>query len=317
MSVATLTRSMASYTGKLPTYVKFPAFSIANTWRGASEIIRKYNFNLENKNSITQLFSSPPTGANFCPCISWKPTSTTIVRYKLWEDVGEILWVPLYTGQTIGADFAIEIWNTPDATITLPAAQILYLSKLVIPDSYCDDDAVQVGLDYRTCTDLIFDLEDYIPADGDYYLVISDCGVTELIKNQIFSDGWLLKADDDTWHTLSAIIDPIDSSVHFTTTPAATPDPLPTPYAPLIDRYSGLGFQISLLHVEGSYHLTAAGLASVDSYGRILLLADDDQYYAMRLTVEDWNTFPYVFPESEKTTGTFRLTIAQTPTPYV
>ena len=81
-------RTRASWVTKRRTYITFPTFEIENTWNGASQMIRKYNFTMDNAFSILNLFSEAPEDANFCACVSWKPTSNTIVRYKLWSDVG-------------------------------------------------------------------------------------------------------------------------------------------------------------------------------------------------------------------------------------
>lgn len=312
------TRLAASYSGKLRTYLTFPAINIANTWRGASEIVAKYNFSLDAKTSILNLFTTAPTDANFVACISWKPTSDTIVRYRLWSDVGEILWVDDYDGQTINEEFAIEIWNTPDANLA-GGPYTIELSTLQLPADFCDDEDVELGSDFRICTDLIFDLGDYTPLDSDYYVVVSDCGVTQLIENKIFADSWLIRADDGTWRYFKLTVD-VGGSVNSYTEEAPTPDPIPVAYMPLVDRFSGLGFQVNcgVIEYEGvtTYHPYASTFVDDDvhSYGVIYLKADDDQYYGVRLLVEDWHSYPLVFPVSQEITGTFRIMVDQIPT---
>src|SRR5690349_20097383 len=103
-----------AYLRKLRTKITMPELVIeGNVWRGASEIVKIYKGNFTQNLSFTNIV--PSSNANYCACISYKPTSETLVRYKLWEGVGEILYVPLYNGEFIGAEFEIEIWNTPDA----------------------------------------------------------------------------------------------------------------------------------------------------------------------------------------------------------
>jgi hypothetical protein len=313
------TRLGASWVRKIRTFLTFPAFSMDNTWRGASEIIRKYNFSVGSATSILGLFAAPPTGTNFCACISWKPTSTTIVRYKLWEDVGEIVWVDLYAGEKIGEDFAIEIWNTDNETITLPEDFVLTLSTLIVPTDFCDDSEIELGADYRTCTDLIFeDFDNLVPLDGDYYVAVSDCGVTQLIKNEaVFSDGWLIKADDDTWRYLKVRV--LEGRTYTYTEEAPTPDPEPTEYLPLIDRFSRLGFEVhvGVVTYDGitTYHPYASTLLSPTEpqYNVVYLKADDDNYYGVRLLSETWSTYPFFYPPELIATGTFRISVDNEP----
>ena len=100
-------RTKAGYVTKVGTIITLPAFSIETTWRGASEIVGKFNYTLGNNISVLRI--EPQAG--YCACVSWKPTSETIVRYKLWEDVREILYVDLYSGERLGSEITIEIWN--------------------------------------------------------------------------------------------------------------------------------------------------------------------------------------------------------------
>lgn len=97
------------YRHKLRTQFYLPCLEIPNIWRGASEIVAKFTF----LSGQTTLFSGTQTWfTNFCPCVTWRIDDSTIRRFKLWKDVGEILYVPMYAGQTLPAKFEIEIWNT-------------------------------------------------------------------------------------------------------------------------------------------------------------------------------------------------------------
>lgn len=224
---------------KTGTYFAIPAFSVDTVWRGASQIVAKFNFSLdENINLIRDI--TPQEG--FCACISWKPTSTTIVRYKLWENVGEILYVDLYNGEKIGSDFAIEIWSVqPEAgeaggtlvtedgivlvteddmelvteqdsgtligtqmTITFNGIALLYTTILIIPTDFCDLSDTQIGGTPGLCRDITFeDTDEVIPADGDYYILDGICGETTLVHGVRFiGTGIVLQSDDGTWHEL-------------------------------------------------------------------------------------------------------------------
>lgn len=104
------------YRHKLRTKIYLPCLDIINVWRGASEVVAKFFF---NSNQTTILLNGNKTIiSNFCPCITWRTGAETIARYKLWQNVGEILYVPLYTGQLIpSGEFQIEIWNVQTAII--------------------------------------------------------------------------------------------------------------------------------------------------------------------------------------------------------
>ncbi len=186
-------RVASTWSTKLRTYFTLPQFSIENVWRGASEIVKEFSYSLSAKTSIINLLQNTPANPNFVACVAWKPISETIVRYKLWEDVGEILYVPLYSGQTINADFSIEIWNTQpvagssgdsiifesgDALVTEETSDaivteeggdligtiittsnaediVVMLSTLVIPSSKCPSSNSRITA-YDECTDVTF-----------------------------------------------------------------------------------------------------------------------------------------------------------------
>jgi len=118
------------YRHKLRIKFYLSCLELANTWRGASEIVAKFFF---NSNTNVNLFSGTQTWfTNFCACVTWRIDDETIVRYKLWQNVGEILYVPFYGGQTIPNEFQIEIWNT-NVPITYVGGESFDLSTLVNP----------------------------------------------------------------------------------------------------------------------------------------------------------------------------------------
>lgn len=116
-------------------YVELPAFSITdNHWRGASEIVIQFNYSA-SKNFVLTRRPTKPAGVNFLLCIKYR-IGGTVYRYKLWENVGEVLDVALYNGQIIKKNFVLEIWNTADYTETsLETAINLALSIRTVPTS--------------------------------------------------------------------------------------------------------------------------------------------------------------------------------------
>lgn len=273
-------RAAVVATKKLRTYITFPEFSVANVWRGASEIVKQFNFTLDEVNNITQLFKTAPNDANFCPCIAWKTGADTIVRYKLWNNVGEILYVPLYEGQAFTTDFRIEIWNTPDTNL-VGGPYKLYLSKLIIASCRCESDDFEVGLDYRVCTDVILNLTDYVPIDGDYYVRVGDCGEADLVHIPEFgnADYIVLQSSDDTWHKVNTILstDPVtgDNFITFYVDPTNT-DPAELSYFPMLSNDSKV-YKVNLLAYDDgdgtNHYLRIDGeVITTTSYSKINLL---------------------------------------------
>lgn len=108
--------------GRIRTYVDMPAFSQAHTWRGYSDIVAAFNVASPNNISLIGISSVLPTAPNYLLCVSYVNSDREVVRYKLWEDVGEVLYfnVPLYTGQLLKKNFRFEIWSTASS----PAVQV-------------------------------------------------------------------------------------------------------------------------------------------------------------------------------------------------
>lgn len=95
------------------TFILIPAFSRAVTWLGYSDIVGIYEYESPNNFSFRDITDSLPTNPNYVLCVSYVNDDGDVVRYKLWEDVGEIFWFPcdLYEDQFIGKTFRIEIWS--------------------------------------------------------------------------------------------------------------------------------------------------------------------------------------------------------------
>jgi hypothetical protein len=313
------TRSAGIAVTKRHTVLYLPEFEFDSTWHGASEIVKEFRYAESNNMSIVK--RSAPNNPNFVACIAWKPTSETIVRYKLWEDVGEILYVPLYDGQKINGAFSIEIWNTkPDAeatggdtlitedsgfeliteseetlitdgsasligtveTIEHAGTALFHLSKMFAPTKpWCDLTSNQIE-HIEECTDVTIDLTGFNPFVGDYYNVIGDCGLTELINGVTLATAFItLQSTDLTWHNVYVMR--WDGVTHLVVDQDNTVESL-TPYvhvaANAVDH-----IKLDLMYLNGVHHLRIdQDPTSVDTaYGVIYFLATEDGlYYAVR-----------------------------------
>lgn len=319
----TRTRRLVDHITKQRTVLYLPDFSVASNWRGASEIVKEFRFSLDNNPSIIRI--EKPTNPNFVACIAWKPTSETIVRYKLWEDVGEILYVPLYSGQRFSSNFSIEIWSTqPEegsgggilgtedgfelateegesiiteqdtsdiiAIVTSHDGIALFtFSILQVPtDRNCGGSTVEIAPD-EECTDITFNFslyegsidDDFIPFDGDYYNVIGDCGLTELIKGVRFvGDVIRLQSTDDTWHDV--FIGEIQGEKIFLVDQAnAAPGTVGSVVVRHIVELSG--YRVALALIQGEHVLTVnqGALAAFDY--NVLYLSYGGFHYGCRI----------------------------------
>lgn len=170
----------SDYRRKRLNFIILPVFLALAGSKGASEIVSKFTYNFARKFSIINITRNHV--GSYCACVSWKPTAETIVRYKLWEGEGELLYVPLYTGQRIFKDFFIEIWNASSIPNVVNGSDKLYLSLLTLDTDKCENSDIDNNAATRLCTDLIFDLNNFNPNVGDYYNVVGDCGLTQLFK---------------------------------------------------------------------------------------------------------------------------------------
>lgn len=64
-------------------------------------------------------------------------------RYKLWEDIGEVLPLATYVGETLPAGTKIEIWSVPGETATIPN-WTLKLGLLELPSHPAQRDGTQI-----------------------------------------------------------------------------------------------------------------------------------------------------------------------------
>lgn len=123
------TYSPAGVNKKRDSYFIIPAGGLtAQTSKTASYVVQHFLYSATKDFTIPRL-PIAPVGTKLVPCIRWR-TGTTSYRYKLWQNVGELLYKPLlYTSERIGKNFVIEIWMNPgETTVTLA-------SNIVVPIS--------------------------------------------------------------------------------------------------------------------------------------------------------------------------------------
>lgn len=94
--------------------ITLPAVTVnAPTWTGVSAFLR--NAPVGNTVGINLVPLAEPLSSAYIICISYPISATQSVRYKLWEDVGEVLSAVLYTGQYIGPGAYLELWTVEDS----------------------------------------------------------------------------------------------------------------------------------------------------------------------------------------------------------
>lgn len=112
-----------------------PAFSFSSmTWLGASYIVAKFTFSGSRSFSLDKL--NAPAGVTYCPVIN-----TGSVRYKLWEDVDELLDVPLYNNEVIPTGSLLEIWTVSSSTAPASTGLTLATSRLADRTSVTSSDS--------------------------------------------------------------------------------------------------------------------------------------------------------------------------------
>lgn len=156
--------------GKVFGYVELPAFAVTGlVWKGASEIVRQYNFTA-SKNFTIRLLPDAPAAVDYCLVIRYR-IGAEVYRFKLWEGIGEVLNERLYANDIIRGNFVLEIWSTAATTATnLDTIQIPLSIQEVVTDfseepvDYVEADGTVVTLAELTSPDLSIPL--VFPAAG-------------------------------------------------------------------------------------------------------------------------------------------------------
>ncbi len=126
----------ATAIGTVATYVAVPTFSYTGiSWKGASEVVTQFNFTA-SKNFVLKNRPTPPSGVNYCLCIRYR-VGSVVYRWKLWQDVGEVLNVPLYNGEVIKKNFVLEVWNVLNSTTVSNAAALNIITSVIsVPTNF-------------------------------------------------------------------------------------------------------------------------------------------------------------------------------------
>lgn len=125
-------------------YITLPSFSVISNWIGVSDIVAAFNYEGPNNFSLVGFEIEPIVTPNYLLCVMWKDKLGNTHRYKLWQNVGEVLFInaPLYSGQKIAKNFRFEIWNTDSS----PSVQSSTISVYT---------TVLGGVDYRWGSDFM------------------------------------------------------------------------------------------------------------------------------------------------------------------
>ena len=189
LNVDWLTFRAATAIAKTRTYVQLPTFTHACTWLGASEIITQFNFSA-SKNFVLRNRPTKPTGVNYCLCIRYR-VGDAVYRWKLWQDAGEVLNVPLYNGEIIKKHFVLEIWNVKDGTTVSSASAINIITSVVsVPTNFRDlsSTALATGVEYTKASIAISITPKTLPNTSELAARWeTDSGVTVNGSNEILS----------------------------------------------------------------------------------------------------------------------------------
>ena len=134
--------------GRCQTYITIPAFNVANTWNGYSDIVCAFNYTAPNNFSFTQVRGfAVPLGLPFLLCVSYVDSMDNVVRYALNSNKNAVMFfdtVP-YTNQMILKNFRIEVWSC-NATAVMVFPVTLYTSVMQNVDTRLGVDLALVGV---------------------------------------------------------------------------------------------------------------------------------------------------------------------------
>lgn len=167
------TKSIIPYKQKQNKVLYIPAFSVTDIpWLGASYCVIKFFYSISNNISFPQIFTNNGE-YNFVPVLWWIDDDDVIHRYKLWHDDDMLLYCPVYNGERLPLQFAIEIYPLhEETTVTLSEPLRILTSILVAPGTPCFTDAeLTLNNETNEGTDYQYDLETYTwsGTDGDYF----------------------------------------------------------------------------------------------------------------------------------------------------
>jgi hypothetical protein len=148
-------------------YFGIPAFSVAYTWQGMSDIVLAFNYSGPNNFVLKQVQSQLPASPNYVMCISWQKAGI-VYRYKLTGSGGVFYFdlVP-YTGQSIGKNFRIEIWSTETSPVVQSTPINLYSGVRGYFDYRFASDYAMVAND-TPVTLFTSNLQQHAPSDVSY-----------------------------------------------------------------------------------------------------------------------------------------------------
>jgi hypothetical protein len=110
-------------------FITLPALYISvGEWTGVSAFQKVAALNNTTSIGLTP-FAEPPNTSCIIT-VSYPVGVNKSVRYKLWEDVGEVIMCPLYTGQLIGPGAYFELWSVEDSSV-IALADLLIETSLV------------------------------------------------------------------------------------------------------------------------------------------------------------------------------------------
>lgn len=301
-------RHAASFVSKLRETLTIAGGSYPNTWRGASEVITRYVFPKTSNFSIQDILNNIPANPNYVLAVAWYENDV-MHRFKLWEDVGEIFWGEIYSGQTITSDFfALEVWTTnADPIVVEPIT--FTSSRLIVPTNRCDSGDINTSIVSLECGDPIFHftVDAFNPSQGDYYVFDGYC-LRVIVRGNIvpivFPFNILHCDDDDTWHYVW--METVEGNVNLYIDPAEVTPPVGAlGYFPMIDQQdSNKTIKVNLELVETNYHIQFDGETLTTGINIVLLQNEVDSLY-----------YSLILQEFTDETGTeYVLTVGQTPT---
>lgn len=121
--------------------VSIPQFSLTPpTWPGASLRVCQFNFTVPQPFTMNR--PTKPASPTFIPVVRYR-LADVAYRWKLWENAGEVLYLPLYNGETILEEFCFEIWTVNGSSPRSRVPYNLFLrapagdSKMCVERSRC------------------------------------------------------------------------------------------------------------------------------------------------------------------------------------